>query len=84
MSDLHAELRDYLSRTFLIDFRGPVEESSNLFDLGYLDSYGYIELIKHLETTYGLSISEEEMLSDALNSLHNIVVLVSSKRSTER
>jgi len=74
------ELRRYLEENFLFEFGGDVTEESNLFRLGLIDSFGYIQMIRHLETMYGVRFSEDELLSNVLVSFAGILACVESKK----
>ena len=50
-----------------------------LVDAG-LDSYGFVELILEIEERYGISFSEEELVSGSLSSIANIVAIVEAKQ----
>ncbi len=45
-----------------------------------LDSTGFLELVAHLEETYGITISDEEMVPENLDSLNAIDAFVQRKR----
>jgi acyl carrier protein len=77
--DIEKNLQRFLEKTFLVEFDDKVTFSSDLFQLGYIDSYGYIELIKHLEEAYSIEISEEELLSGVLASVNELVEFVEDR-----
>lgn len=70
------KIHQFMSETFLIEFGDDVTESTDLFQCGLIDSYGYIQLIKFLEETFGFEVTEEEMLSNVLTSIDSIVHFV--------
>ncbi len=72
-------IRHFLSDRYLIIFDEDVDDDSNLFQLGYIDSYGYIELVRFLEKEFGLTVSDEEMLTNVLVTCSSIVAYVERK-----
>ena len=44
----------------------------HLFDYGYLDSFGAQKLITHIESTYKITISDEDLVKFPLNTLNEI------------
>jgi len=44
----------------------------HLFDSGYLDSFGAQQLITHLESTYDIKISDNDLVKYPLNTLTEI------------
>jgi D-alanine--poly(phosphoribitol) ligase subunit 2 len=73
-------IQSFLSNQLLVDFTGDVNEESDLFELGLIDSYAYIELIRFLEAKFRLQFSSQEILTDVRVSLSGIVALVASKQ----
>lgn len=78
---LEDEIRGFLTRTFLFEFEGNVNEDTDLFEAGLIDSYGFIELVKFLEGTFGLKLSDDDLASPAFATLSGITLLVSERRS---
>lgn len=76
---MEEKIRQFLSDRFLIVFDDEVDDSSDLFQLGFIDSYGYIELIRFLEKEFDFVISDEEMLESVLVTCEGIVGFVQKK-----
>lgn len=55
-------LRIFLEQQLLVDFDIDVSRESDLFREGLLDSYGYIEVMRFIETAFDVTIGDEEML----------------------
>jgi acyl carrier protein len=72
-------LQRYLQDNFLFEFGDEITEESDLFKSGIIDSFGYIQMIKHLEKQYSIKFSEEELLSNVLVSFTSILDCVSAK-----
>jgi acyl carrier protein len=72
------ELKRYMEDRFLFTFDEEITEDTDLFKAGILDSYGYIELMAHIEETYGVKFTEEELLSNVMVSLSSITGFVTS------
>lgn len=77
--DIEQDIKRFLEKTFLVEFGDKVTSSSDLFQLGYIDSYSHIELIKHLEKAYSIEISDEELLSGVLVSVNELVEFVEDR-----
>ncbi|MDB4403848.1 acyl carrier protein [Akkermansiaceae bacterium] len=73
------QLKQYLEDSFLFEFGEEITPTTDLFKAGLIDSYGYVELIRHIEVEYGFKLSEEELLSNVLVSLDDISNFVISK-----
>lgn len=76
---IEAKIKGYIATTSMADFEGSVTADTDLFEEGFIDSYGFIELVKFLEKEFLISFSESDLLASRLNSLNNITVMVQSK-----
>ena len=76
---MDTKIRQFLEENFLVDFdETPVEQ--DLFQTGYIDSFGFIELVGFLESEFDISIPNEDLVSGALASLTSILQYVKSKQ----
>lgn len=55
----------------------PLDQS--LMDLGVLDSYGVVELVSFLESTWNIRIADSEITRDKMGSITKMADLVASK-----
>ena len=70
----------FLTQEFLFEFDGElISPDTNLFVAGVLDSFGFVQLITFLEETYQIKFTDEELLGNQLNSLSDMVEIVSRK-----
>ena len=79
-SILQDEIRGYIERTFLLTFDGAITPDSDLFDANAIDSYGFIELVTHLEATYHIKLTDDDLISAEMSTLAGMVRLVSKRR----
>jgi acyl carrier protein len=62
-----------LDRTF--------EDSDSLIAHGIVDSTGFLELVTLLEQTYGITIADEDMVPENLDSIDAIAGFVARKKA---
>ncbi len=55
-------IQRFLERQLLIDFGDDVDRDSDLFRLGLMDSYAYIEAMRFIEAEFGIAIADEDLL----------------------
>jgi len=80
--DLNAKIRDYIVENFLFGDAEPLEDDAmSLLDNGIIDSTGVMELVAFLEGDFGLSISDEELVPENLDSVSNLVNFVNRKQA---
>lgn len=51
----------------------------HLFDYGYIDSIGATALIAHIEKTYGLQVTNQDLMLYPLNTIHEIAEFITKK-----
>lgn len=79
MTAHHKDIRNYIVDNFLFGQGDDLADDSSFLDKGILDSTGVLELVAHLETTYGIKVSDDELLPDNLDSIDAICAFIESK-----
>ena len=75
-------LKQYVETTFLVDLDGgELSTASNLFAAGVIDSFGVVWIVTFLESEFGVSFSDEELLSPDLSSVEGMARMVEAKRA---
>lgn len=81
MSDMKGELRRYLEDNFMMGSSITVlSDGDSFLERRLLDSTGFLELIGHLEETYSITVEDDEMVPENLDSLDSVARFVMSKR----
>lgn len=80
MADVKTVLRQYIQENFLLGAGPALADDESFIDRHVLDSTGFLELISHLEATYGIVVLDEEMVPENLDSLDNLAVFLQRKR----
>ena len=85
MRSLKSQLRQFVVDNFLFgDSDGVLtDDESSFLDAGILDSTGALELVYHLEQTYGIQVLDEEFVPENLDSISRLAAFVERKRSGE-
>ena len=80
MSDVQARVREFIQDNFMLGAQaiqfGPAD---SFLDLHLIDSTGFLELITYLEETFGITVKDEEMLPENLDSLQAIDAYLARK-----
>lgn len=78
---LQSEIKAFILQNFLFtDDAKVLGDSESLLQKGVVDSTGILELVMHLEQSYGIKVLDEEMLPANLDSVAAIAAFVSRKR----
>ena len=80
-TDIVTELRNVIRTKFKIpesdcDFNDEV----HLFDYGYIDSFGAVELTTFVKTRFAIEVTESDMVVCPLNSIKEIAAFVACKQ----
>jgi acyl carrier protein len=81
--DVRREVTTFIVDNFLFgnSADAPAPEAS-FMETGLIDSTGVLELIAHLEAKYGISVADDEMVPQNLDSVANIAAFVVRKAGT--
>lgn len=79
MNDLQQQVREFITANFLFDDDAALSNDASLIELGIIDSTGVLELVVFLETTYGLTLEDEELTPANLDSVNRITRLIDRK-----
>ncbi|HFE37093.1 MAG TPA: acyl carrier protein [Gammaproteobacteria bacterium] len=76
------KVRGYILESFLFtDDDSALNNADSLLENGTMDSTGVMEVIHFLEEEFGITVEDEEMVPENLDSVDNIVAFV--KRKTQ-
>jgi len=80
-TDLANSLRQFISENFLFGVPTEFSDDDSLLDRGIVDSTGVLELIMYLETTYEITVEDDELVPVNLDSIANLAQFISRKRN---
>jgi acyl carrier protein len=69
---LAGEVRSFVVSNFLLGKADAFSNDASFLEQGIIDSTGILELVSHLEETYGIEITEDELNPDNLDSVDRI------------
>ena len=76
--DLKARIREFVKETFF--YRGELSDEESLLNKGILDSTGVLEVVGFLESAFGISVSDEDIVPENLDSVRVIADYVAKKK----
>lgn len=80
--DIKATLTTFVIDQFLFG-QGTIDENASFLEGGILDSTGVLEMVAHIETTYGIKVENDELIPDNLDSVASIAAFVGRKLATQ-
>ena len=78
---LNRQVRDFVAAKFYVADPKSLEDRTSLLDHGIIDSTGVLEVIMFIETTFGVTVEDSEMLPENLDSIERIAAFVARKTS---
>ncbi|MBD3219890.1 acyl carrier protein [bacterium] len=80
--DATSQIRSYIIESFLFGDASPLtDDRMSLLDNGVIDSTGVMELVAFLEDDFGLTIRDEELVPENLDSVANLASFVERKQA---
>ena len=84
IEEIAKTLRAYIVERYAIpagdaDFTDDV----HLFDYGYVDSFGAVDLISFVQQTFGITISQGDLIAYAMNTINEIATFTSLRQRGE-
>jgi acyl carrier protein len=79
--DIQQRVREFVTSNFFVSDAASLTDSASLLDLGVVDSTGVLEIIAFLESTFGLTVEDDEIVPTNLDSIDRIAAFVSRKQT---
>lgn len=79
---VRSALRRYVLENHLFtDDDSKLKDSDSFLETGTLDSTGIMELILFIEETWGIKVTDDEMVPDNLDAIDSLVAYVERKQA---
>ncbi len=81
--DVRAQLRGFIVDNFMMGQDATVlTASGSLLELGIIDSTGVLELVGFLEETFQITVEDDDLVPDNLDSVDNLVKYIQRKSNS--
>ena len=78
--DLKNEIRNFILENFMIGMdEGKLGDADSLLEKGIIDSPGVLELVGFIEEHFQVTIEDDELVPDNLDSVNNLVKFIETK-----
>jgi len=77
--DHYKVIKNFIVENFLFGDDVQLDNDTSFLDAGIIDSTGVLELIGFIEETFGISVDDEEIIPEHLDSLQNITAFLNKK-----
>ncbi|MCK5091203.1 MAG: acyl carrier protein [Gammaproteobacteria bacterium] len=76
------KIREYVLENYLFtDDSSALDSAASFMESGILDSTGILEIIYFIEDEFGISIEDDEMIPENLDSVNNTVAFINKKNA---
>ncbi|AUM13610.1 acyl carrier protein [Ketobacter alkanivorans] len=74
------KVKNYILENYLFtDDQDALKDGDSFLEQGIIDSTGILEVIFFLEEEFGISVADEEMVPENLDSVNNLVKFIEAK-----
>ena len=81
-AEIMGTVRDYLLENYLIDSNESLADEDSFLETGFLDSTSIVAMITWMEEKFAISIGDQEIRPENLDSLIKLAVFVSNKQAS--
>jgi acyl carrier protein len=78
-ADLRSRIRDFVVGNFYIPSPKELDDTSSLVEAGVVDSTGVMEIIAFLASSVGVTVEDDEIVPENLDSIERITRYVARK-----
>jgi len=79
MSKIKDQIRAFVVGNFLFGNNGDLEDNTSFLEEGIIDSTGILELVGYLEEKFPITVEDEELIPENLDSINNVAAYLQSK-----
>ena len=80
MSDPKDKIRAFVVENFLFGSDENLENNTSFLDEGIIDSTGILELVSFLEEEFSITVDDEELVPENLDSINNVTAYLERKK----
>jgi acyl carrier protein len=77
------ELKEFVINNFMFGQGDSLENDTDFFDKGIIDSTGTLELVSFIEEKYNISVLDNELIKENLSSLTKVNEYIKKKLASE-
>ena len=74
-------VRTFIVENFLFGRDEGLEDGDSFLDSGIVDSTGILQLVNFLESSYGIKVSDDELIPENLDSINRISRFLQPKKA---
>ena len=79
MSDNKIKIREFITENFLFGEANGLNDGTSFLEEGIIDSTGVLELVNFLEEEFSITVDDEELIPENLDSINNVTAFLDGK-----
>ena len=79
MSDQKQKIKNFIIENFLFGNSDGLNDDTSFLEEGIIDSTGVLELVKYLEEAFNITVDDEELIPENLDSINNVTAYLEKK-----
>lgn len=79
--EINGQIKQFIKDNYLFDDSIKLEESTDFFEKGIIDSTGIVELVSFIEETFEIDVKDQELIPENFSTLGNIYNYLSNKKN---
>jgi len=79
MNELKNKIRTFVVENFLFSNNENLEDNTSFLEEGIIDSTGVLELVGFIEEEFAITVEDEELIPENLDSINNVTAYLKSK-----
>ena len=79
MSELKYKIRIFVIENFLFGNNENLEDNTSFLEEGIIDSTGILELVNFIEEEFPITVEDEELIPENLDSINNVTAYLQTK-----
>jgi acyl carrier protein len=80
--EVRITVREFIIENFIIDTAEDLREEDSLLERGIIDSTGVLELVAFIEEKFGITVEDEELIPENLDTIRDIAEFIRRKTKT--
>jgi len=79
MNELKNKIRTFVVENFLFGNNEDLEDNTSFLEDGIIDSTGVLELVGFIEEEFAITVEDEELIPENLDSISNVTAYLQTK-----
>lgn len=82
ITEIMSQLREFIRSRFKVPGNDPdFTDDVHLFDYGYIDSFGAVELTNFIKERFAIEVNESDLIAYPMNTIREIAQFIVNRRT---